>query len=121
MVGSVETTFVNVLTDQKDAIMLIIARATDAKELLRARAYLVFASPVWRLAGYGYKVDEVNKHIIDRAGHLIVVEKSELPHYRRGSRLHNFTLSEIAALEGVKALEGQGLEEPIESTMESCS
>lgn len=121
MVGNVETTLVNSLIEQKDAILLMIARASDANLLRQARSFLVFAAPVWRLAGYGYKVDDLIKSITDRADHLICVEKSLLPEYRRGTRIHNFTLSEIRALEEVKALESQGLEEPIECTAEHCS
>lgn len=89
----------NALVDQKDAILNMVARATDADELRRAYDLLTFAAPVWDAAEYGYKVGEVKAQIVRRAEHLVVVERSDLGQYRRGTRLHNFTLSGIRGLE----------------------
>ncbi len=75
----------NAICDQKNAIFNVLAFATCADDVARARRDLDLVKSVWHAVGYGYKVAEVLDAVRDAALALLRA-KMALAERRPGPR-----------------------------------
>lgn len=93
-----EITLSSLLVRQKDNLRYRIQEATVVEHIAEADQLLTFVASLWKALNYGYKVDELQATIRDRANTLIAEEEAYLSSIRKNDKTAAGTRAHIARL-----------------------